>query len=69
MLRWLAIWQVANGMSYVESAQIVHRDLRTANVLVDENISVKVGDFGLARPLNDTGLYQGGPGRANSQSS
>ena len=56
-------------MSYVESAQIVHRDLRTANVLVDENISVKVGDFGLARPLNDTGLYQGGPGRANSQSS
>jgi len=62
-------WQVADGMAYVESANIVHRDLRAANVLVDHNIRLKVADFGLARALNSTGVYQGGAGRANSQSS
>jgi len=56
-------------MAYLESENLVHRDLRAANVLVGEHITLKVADFGLARALNNTGLYKGGPGRANSQSS
>ena len=61
--------QVADGMAYLESAKVVHRDLRAANVLVDHHITVKVADFGLSRALDNTGFYKGGPGRANSQSS
>lgn len=40
-------------MSYLEAKKYVHRDLRAANILVNENekIVVKIADFGLARLL------------------
>lgn len=36
-------------MVYLEEVGVVHRDLRAANVPVDNNGSVKVADFGLAK--------------------
>ena len=43
--------QCAQGMSYLHSFRppIVHRDLKSHNLLVDHNWNVKVGDFGLSR--------------------
>jgi len=38
-------------MIYLESRGAVHNDLRSANVLVDNNNSVKVADFGLSKIL------------------
>ena len=43
--------QVANGMAYLESQQCVHRDLCALNILVGEGNVVKIGGFGIARPL------------------
>lgn len=40
------------GMAYLESRHVVHRDLAARNVLVAEDSSAKVSDFGLARDEN-----------------
>ena len=46
-------FQIADGMSYLEEKNFVHRDVRSANILVGENNIVKVADFGLARVIED----------------
>ncbi|KAL6653689.1 hypothetical protein ACP70R_008613 [Stipagrostis hirtigluma subsp. patula] len=42
---------IARGMNYLHhsSPPIVHRDLKSSNLLVDKNWTVKVADFGLSR--------------------
>jgi serine/threonine protein kinase len=42
---------VVKGMNYLHrcSPPVVHRDLKSPNLLVDKNWTVKVGDFGLSR--------------------
>eukprot|EP01090_Pellita_catalonica_P021978 TRINITY_DN8376_c0_g1_i1.p1 TRINITY_DN8376_c0_g1~~TRINITY_DN8376_c0_g1_i1.p1 ORF type:complete len:930 (+),score=157.90 TRINITY_DN8376_c0_g1_i1:46-2835(+) len=43
--------QAAQGMAYLHQSNppIVHRDLKSLNLLVDENYNVKVADFGLSK--------------------
>ncbi|KAI5102483.1 tyrosine-protein kinase SRK3, partial [Silurus meridionalis] len=41
--------QIAEGMSYLESKSIVHRDLRADNILLTEMLICKIADFGLAQ--------------------
>lgn len=43
--------QVADGMAYLEEQNSIHRDLAARNVLVGEDYTCKVGDFGLARVI------------------
>jgi serine/threonine protein kinase len=44
---------VCDGMAYLESKHIIHRDLATRNCLVGDGEAVKVADFGLARYIFD----------------
>ena len=39
------------GLKYIASANILHRDLKPRNLLVNSNCDLKICDFGLARPL------------------
>jgi len=46
-------------MAYLESQNYIHRDVRAANILVGENNTVKVADFGLARVIEQTEVSDG----------
>lgn len=48
-----ALMQVAAGMAYIERMNYIHRDLRSANILVGDNLVCKIADFGLARLIED----------------
>ncbi|KAF7810193.1 putative serine/threonine-protein kinase [Senna tora] len=59
---------VARGMNYLHhrNPPIVHRDLKSSNLLVDRNWTVKVGDFGLSR-LKDATFVSTKSGRGTPQ--
>lgn len=40
------------GIQYIHSAGVLHRDLKPANVLINQDCSVKICDFGLARSVD-----------------
>ncbi|CAB9517063.1 Mitogen-activated protein kinase HOG1 (Fragment) [Seminavis robusta] len=48
------LYQMLTGLKYIHSFSVIHRDLKPANILLNEDCSLKVCDFGLARIVNCT---------------
>lgn len=53
-------------MAYIEQMNSIHRDLRAANILVSEALCCKIGDFGLARIIDNEYTAQEGEQHPNS---
>ena len=50
--------QVAEGMVYISSQKLVHRDLATRNCLVSTGLVIKIADFGMSREVYTSDYYR-----------
>ena len=48
-LRYEIAWDIANGLAFLHENEIIHRDLKSLNVLLDRANQAKISDFGLSR--------------------
>ena len=49
----LSIQQILQGLDYLNSQGVVHRDIKGANILLSEDGVIKLADFGVATLLSD----------------
>ncbi|XP_018520937.1 serine/threonine-protein kinase Nek3 isoform X3 [Lates calcarifer] len=55
ILRWFA--QMCAGAKHIHDKRVLHRDLKSKNIFLAENGTVKLGDFGSACILNSSKAY------------
>ena len=50
--------QIKNGLEYLYNENIIHRDLKPQNILVTDNLIIKISDFGFAKIYTEGSLTQ-----------
>jgi len=52
ILNWLV--QLCLALSYIHDKKILHRDLKTQNIFIQNKDTIRIGDFGIAKIFNQT---------------
>ena len=47
--------QLVEGVKYIQEHDIIHRDLKLGNMLLNDDMDVKIADFGLATRVEYNG--------------
>jgi serine/threonine protein kinase len=45
----ILLYNLLRSLSFIHSAGVMHRDIKPCNILVDEELNVKICDFGFSR--------------------
>ena len=45
---WSLFLQCMEGLTYVHKMGVIHRDIKPGNILMDNNMNIKIGDFGVS---------------------
>ncbi|RWS21379.1 testis-specific serine/threonine-protein kinase 6-like protein, partial [Leptotrombidium deliense] len=60
-IRWLV--DTCKGLNFLHTNEVAHRNIRTENLLIDANLTVKIGGFSFSRlcvnPKNGKAVYSG----------
>jgi serine/threonine protein kinase len=55
----LVLYQIANGLHYIHSRNLVHRDVKPDNILISITtpVQIKLSDFGLVKKISPQGTF------------